>query len=256
MMHHNTKFGNKMFGGLEAIFWTNINILTLYCDLDPEWIIQSFSQDTLVYDEISSEQVWLPRNQQFRKYSRKTHSFIISALAVTLTLKIAPKKCFFHKTLWLMMLHHHTNFGIKMFCELENIVQTNIHRHFEPSPWPWPFFHRTLQLMMLYYQTKFECKPTSSLEDTIEIVIFDHKSPCCDLNNEHSEPLFLHDILTRCCITIPGLVTNVLWFRRYGPDKHSLTFWTFGVSLTFNAVIPFFHRTLAYNGVLSYQVWL
>ena len=36
MMHQNTKFGNKMFGGLEDIIWTNINIWTLRCDLDPE----------------------------------------------------------------------------------------------------------------------------------------------------------------------------------------------------------------------------
>ena len=37
MMHHNTMLGNKMFGGLEDIIWTNINILTLRCDLDPEY---------------------------------------------------------------------------------------------------------------------------------------------------------------------------------------------------------------------------
>ena len=36
MMHHNTKFGNQMFGGLEGIIWTNINIRALNCDLDPE----------------------------------------------------------------------------------------------------------------------------------------------------------------------------------------------------------------------------
>ena len=36
MIHHNTKFGNKMLGGLEDIIWTNINILVLCCDLDPE----------------------------------------------------------------------------------------------------------------------------------------------------------------------------------------------------------------------------
>ena len=35
-MHHNTKSGRKMFGGLEDIMWTNINIFTLCCDLDPE----------------------------------------------------------------------------------------------------------------------------------------------------------------------------------------------------------------------------
>ena len=30
-------------------------------------------------------------------------------------------------TLWLMMLHHHTNFGIKLICSSEDIIQTNIH---------------------------------------------------------------------------------------------------------------------------------
>ena len=37
MMHHNTKFDNKMFGGLEDISWINMDILTLRCDLDLEW---------------------------------------------------------------------------------------------------------------------------------------------------------------------------------------------------------------------------
>ena len=36
MVHHKTKFGNKMLGSLEGIIWTNINILTLRCDLDAE----------------------------------------------------------------------------------------------------------------------------------------------------------------------------------------------------------------------------
>ena len=36
MMHHNTKFGNKMFGGLEDIIGTNTDIPTLHYDLDLE----------------------------------------------------------------------------------------------------------------------------------------------------------------------------------------------------------------------------
>ena len=32
--------------------------------------------------------------------------------------------------------------------------------------------------------------------------------------------------------------------RKYHLDKHSLTFWTFTVTLIMNAVIPFFHKTL------------
>ena len=57
MMPHNTKFGNKMFGGSEAIIWTNIDILTLCCDR--ECSNPLFSQDTLAYDDaVSSAQVW------------------------------------------------------------------------------------------------------------------------------------------------------------------------------------------------------
>ena len=36
MMHYNTEFGNKMFGGLENIIWINIDILTLRYDFDLE----------------------------------------------------------------------------------------------------------------------------------------------------------------------------------------------------------------------------
>ena len=48
--------------------------------------------------------------------------------------------------------------------------------------------------MMLYYQTKFGSKQTSSLEDIVKIVTF-FLSPCCDLDIEDSEPVFVHDTL-------------------------------------------------------------
>ena len=35
-----------------------------------------------------------------------------------------------------------------------------------------------------------------------------------------------------------------MWFRGYHPDKYSLTFLTFGVTLTLSTVIQFFRRTL------------
>ena len=71
MMHHTTNFGNKMFGSLEDIIWANINILTLRCELDTECSnpFFLFSQDTLAYDDVSLDQVCLPKNEQFRKYS-------------------------------------------------------------------------------------------------------------------------------------------------------------------------------------------
>ena len=47
IMHHKTKFRNKMLGGLEDIIWTNINILTLRSDLHPECSNQFFCHRTL-----------------------------------------------------------------------------------------------------------------------------------------------------------------------------------------------------------------
>ena len=55
IMYYNTKFGNKMLGSLEAIIWTNTDILTLCCDLDLECSDPIFSQDTLSYDNVSSD---------------------------------------------------------------------------------------------------------------------------------------------------------------------------------------------------------
>ena len=59
MMHHNTKFDNKMFGGLEDIIWTNIDMLTLCCDLDLGGSNPIFQKDTPAYDAMLSKQVWL-----------------------------------------------------------------------------------------------------------------------------------------------------------------------------------------------------
>ena len=47
-----------------------------------------FTQDTLAYDAVLSNQVWLQRDQQFERYSRNIYILIIQALVVTLTLQI------------------------------------------------------------------------------------------------------------------------------------------------------------------------
>ena len=77
MMHHNTEFGNTIFGGLENIIWKSIDILTLRCDLDLECNNPIFPQDDLAYNNLSSDQAWWPMNQQFRKYSSQSNIFII-----------------------------------------------------------------------------------------------------------------------------------------------------------------------------------
>ena len=86
-------------------FWIFAVTLTLKA------LLQFYSKDTLAYDDVSSDQFWLPKNQQFKNYSWKNHILIMRALAVTLTLKIANKS--FCITLGLMMLRHCTKLGTK-----------------------------------------------------------------------------------------------------------------------------------------------
>ena len=83
-----------MFGGLENVIWINIDILTLRCDLDLECKNPIFPQDAFAYDNLSSDHDWLPKNQQFRRYSSQSNILIIWALAVTVTLKTANNFCF------------------------------------------------------------------------------------------------------------------------------------------------------------------
>ena len=123
---------------------TITDIFNLCCDLQLERSNPIFQQDTLAWDDVPSDQVWLPRNQQFRKYGRKSHILILWALAVTLTLKIATT----------------TTTNIRMTLA-----------HDAASPY------------QIWWQ-------------------------------------------------------NVLWFRKFHPDKHSLTFRTYAVTLTLNLIFP------------------
>ena len=186
MMHHNTKFSNNMLVGFEDTIWTNNDILTLCCDLDPENSKPTFLQNTLVYDDASQYHVWWQNVHWFRRYhlGKQWHFDLCCDLDLDRSHPI------FHRTLRLLMLHHHTKYN-KMFCDSEDIIRTNIHnvlsfrRYLDKhSQTFWitvvtltlnaviQFFHRTLRLMMQYYQTTFGCKWNSSLEDIVEILIF------------------------------------------------------------------------------------
>ena len=163
-------------------FWT-------CCDLDLQPSNPIFQQDTLAYDAVLANQVWLQMDPQFRRYSKNSHILIIYVLAVTLTLKIVNQFfCMTHH-----LIHCHTKFSIKnkktmdepfrrywadtignmekissgqTFTDILNFAET-LTLNAELA-----FFNRTLWLMMLYHQTKFGCKLTSSLENIAKIVIF------------------------------------------------------------------------------------
>ena len=106
MLHNNTRLGNKMICGSVDVIQTFTDILNFCCDLDFERSNPIFPQDTLAYDTIPPNQVWLQTDQQFKRCSRNSHILIILALAVTLTLKIVNP--FFGMTIRPMIIHHHT----------------------------------------------------------------------------------------------------------------------------------------------------
>ena len=65
---------------------TFTDILNLHCELDLKHSNPIFQQDSLAYDAVLSNQVWLQTDQQFRIYNRNSHILVIYALTVTLTL--------------------------------------------------------------------------------------------------------------------------------------------------------------------------
>ena len=52
---------------------THTDILNIWCDLDLERSNPVFSHNTLAYNAVLSNQVWLQMDQQFRRYSRNSH---------------------------------------------------------------------------------------------------------------------------------------------------------------------------------------
>ena len=101
---------------------TFTDMLNLCCDLDLECSNPIFQQDTLSYDAILPNQIWLQTNQQFRRYNRKSYFDYISPRC---DLDIEHNEpIFLHDTLWLMRLHYHNRFGNKIFCGSDNTVGT------------------------------------------------------------------------------------------------------------------------------------
>ena len=132
MMHHNTKLGNKMFGGFEDIIWTNTDILTLRCHLDLECSNPIFFHATL----------WLLmmyHQTKFRCQGINSSDGIVGRLIFWSREPSLWPWPWRQQTIfpaWLMTLahdaHYHTKFGNKVFCGSEDIIRTNIHWHFEP----------------------------------------------------------------------------------------------------------------------------
>ena len=183
MMHHNAKFGNKMFGGSEYIIWTNINILTLCCDLDcgssnPIFIAgHSGLWQCIIRPMFGCQGVNSWEN------IAESHISIIGVLTVILTMKTATK---IQNKQQQQNLHNPLSHDVASPYQVwsQNIQWFRRYHLDKHSLTLWTFavtltldaviqfFHETLRLMMLYYHTKFGCKQTSSLKDIVKIVIF------------------------------------------------------------------------------------
>ena len=78
MLHKHTRFDNKMLRGSEDIIWTNIHWdFETAVTLTLNEVLQFFSQETLAYDALLPNQVWLQTSQQFARYSKNSHNMII-----------------------------------------------------------------------------------------------------------------------------------------------------------------------------------
>ena len=77
MLHHHTKFGNKMFcdsGNIQ----TNIpDTLNLRCNPDLKHSNLIFQQDTPASDAVLPNQDWMQTHQQIRRDNRNSHILTI-----------------------------------------------------------------------------------------------------------------------------------------------------------------------------------
>ena len=176
MMYHNTKFGNKIFGGLGDIIWTNINILTLRCDLDPEcsnpffftgysglwWCIirpnlvakespvqkiQPYFYHTSPFCDLGLKE---SNNNKKNISAWQTGSRCCIIIPNLVTKCSVAQKISSRQTFIIIV-----TFAVTL--TLNAVI---------------PFFYRRLRLMMLYYHTRFGCKRTSTLENIVNIIIF------------------------------------------------------------------------------------
>ena len=80
--------------------------------------------------------------------------------------------------------------------------------------------------------------------DTVETQ-FNYINSNCGLDLDVCTPIILHDIPSHNDHHAYQIwLQKITWFRRYRPDKHSLTVWTFAVTLTLNTALQFYHMTL------------
>ena len=122
----------------------------------------------------------------------------------------------FHKILWFMMLHQYTKFGYKRLKSLKDSAYTNIHLHFEPLLWPWPwtqqFSFLTQHSSLWWYTIKLSlvAKGLAFHKIQKEQSYFDYINPHCDLDLKVSTPISLHDTPPPdyLCTTLPGLDTE------------------------------------------------
>ena len=147
-------------------------------------------------------------------------------------------------SLRLMIMHHYTKAGNKMFSSSEDISRQTFISILKLNNF---FFHTTLWHTRIYHQTKFDCKRVSSSDD-VEQSFSDYINPYCDLDLQDSKPIFLHVTPTHDD-TPPYQVwlQKAEWFRIYLRDKHLLTFKT--LTRPWTQQSSFSHGIPTYNNV-------
>ena len=134
MMHHNTKFGNEMFVGVEVssgqtlTFWPFAVALTLIA-----MIIFFSTEHSGLWCCITTPSLVTKCSVVQKISSRQTFTDILNLCC---DLDFECSNPVFHRTLQLMMLYYWNKFGCKWTSSLEDIVKTVIFWLCKPLLWP------------------------------------------------------------------------------------------------------------------------
>ena len=159
-------------------------------------VIKFFPQDTLAYDDVSWDQLWLPRNQQFRKYSRKSY-FDHMSPHCDLDLEDSNNNKSFSSAWnsgsWCCTTRPNLVtkcYVIQKLSSGQTFTDTlNLHCDLDPTRIN-PFFLQDTQAYDAVLWNQVWLQTDQQFKRIVEIVIIWYISPHCDLDIDDSKSVF------------------------------------------------------------------
>ena len=142
-MYHPIKCGwKKIKTSADMVETAILDYTSPHCNPEPEDSKPIFLPDTLAHDDASSQQVWLQKVQQLRRYRPDEHSLEFWTFSATLSLTETEQSNLFTRQSNQRWCTSKPNFVAKGSA-VQKIYQNVMFLKSDPSLWPWPWRQQT-----------------------------------------------------------------------------------------------------------------